>query len=221
MPAKKIRPPPIVKVQLCQCPPEWAEKIEALDRCKALKTEISLRFVGMRMSKLGFMDPDNPGQIEMACGEAWAMYLERFARIKKEKYAETARRTIEERAEREAYWAETQAKRELEQRIRKLKADGYMSKKISRREEIKWVDNRLGVEDVKPEDAPTEWCYNSWLDYHGSEEKRHVFRTTFSSKVIESDKTADAANRKVAKSDKTLEMLDSILEEHIQQQGVE
>jgi hypothetical protein len=211
MPAKKFKPPPIVTVTPEDLPPEWMARIDALP--KKLKRTYVFNVIGWRLSMMGCFIAE-PGRIEEAMALAWPN-IEAAANCYRQAYKDRDEKVRVERAEREAYWAKEKVKRDRERAKAKAKAEGKMSKRISRRDEIRWVDDRLGRDDVQPDDAPTPWCFDSWNDYHGTAESRDVFRTKFSKSIIENDKAAENASRKANKSEKTLAMLDEILEAHI------
>lgn len=216
MATKKIKPPLFVPINEELIPPHWREKFDAAVHSKACPMGFIKTVMGERLSVFNHFT-HNEENAEWACQAAWDHLIHGIVKSHKGYWKSIGEKTVEERKIREAQWAEDRKKQERERAIRKAQAEGKMNKKISRRNEIKWVDDRLGDPNVKPEDAPTPWCYNSWLDYHGTAENRDVFRKTFSVKVIETDKSAENENRRASKSDKTIELLDSILENHIEQ----
>ena len=120
-----------------------------------------------------------------------------------------ARKAELEQAEAKELAAREAAKKDA---ASKIVADG---KSLTMRQRVEWVWSHLNEDELAEGACPDRQTHTMWEAYHGSDETKRQFFERFAVKYLPTQSDVDKDAKKGQKSDKIVEELDRVLEEHV------
>lgn len=193
---------PLLKYPPERIPAGWMARFAALPE---VQRGPFLVLCSLEWQRLGRPDGQDAAIVEKAYG---TITIEQ--RIQAEQDEKRRRETLEKRkAEREA------AKhRRIERQLAHEKADAH----APTLEVIQWVANRLDIEGVMPDEAPSPVAYSLWK--MASSDPEWFFKNVWIKTQVDEKELAEQGKRK-ARSVRTLEELDRVLEGVLDVQAAE
>lgn len=214
MPAKKFKPPPIVKVTPEDIPPEWMAKIDGLP--KKLKRTWVFNVIGCRLSQMGCHIAE-PARMDEALTLGWSL-IQAGANVYRGAYADRDEANKIRRAEREAYWKDLRDKREAQRRER-MEKDIKRTNKRSRADIIDWVMKNLHERNITQDLAPSPEAFSLWKQSHANPE--WFVEKVYAPWAKPTTKDVEEDGKRSKTSTKTIEELDRMLSEHILESNVQ
>jgi len=84
---------------------------------------------------------------------------------------------------------------------------------ISMRKAVEWVFEHLGIDDMKPEDAPTAGAWSMFETYNQNDSRKIEFYSTFASKLLPTRSQLDIEDSRKGKTKDVDEWIDQNLDE--------